>query len=105
MATIMNSGETQSKTFKPEADFGVIVRAITGNIIGDWFFHISPDGVNWTQAHDVPFSDSKLVDIIDVPVGFYFRFFGGSGSNLKVDIAYMSARIENISPIESSIID
>ena len=104
-ATIMNAGDTESKVFTPKADFGVVVRVLNGAIAGDWLFHISPDKEHWTPAHDVPFSTSKLTDIITIPNGFFCKLMGGTGNNLKVDIGYMPNAVQPQISIEGDIED
>ena len=104
-ATIMNAGDTESKVFKPKANFGAVVRVVNGAIGGDWLFHLSPDKEHWTPAHDVPFSASKLIDIITIPSGFWCKLMGGTGSNLKVDIGYMPNASQSQISIENDIED
>ena len=98
MAKLMSNGDSKSKILHAKCDFVVIARSESGSIAGDWIFKISPDRANWTPAHDVPFSDTKLVDIIEAPFGFYFQMTGGTGTNLHIDVAYIgpSAHLFNI---------
>ena len=88
MARIMNSGDSVSDIIHAKMDFAVLVRSASGAIAGDWIFKVSADKENWINAHDVPFSDTKLNDIIQAPHGFYFQLTGGTGTNLIVDVAY-----------------
>ena len=88
MARLMNEGDSVSDIIHAKMDFAVLVRSASGAIAGDWIFKVSSDKVNWINAHDVPFSDTKLNDIIEAPNGFYFQLTGGTGTNLIVDVAY-----------------
>lgn len=103
MATLMKNGDSKSDILHARTDFLVIARAESGSIAGDWIFKISPDKTNWTPAHDVPFSDTKLVDIIAAPFGAFFQLTGGTGTNLNIDVFYYGPTAHLLS-IENDII-
>lgn len=88
MALIMQNGDSVSDIIHAKMDFAVLVRSASGAIAGDWIFKVSADRTNWINAHDVPFSDTKLNDIIEAPFGWYFQLTGGTGTNLIVEVAY-----------------
>ena len=93
MAVILSAGSTESKIFKPRAKFGITLRAVSGEITGDWFLYHSSnkDAPNseWTKSHKTPFSDGDPTGRFEVPNGFYCKLFGGEGSNITAEIDYL----------------
>ena len=103
MANIMKSGDSESKIFRPRAEFGVSVRPDSGSISGNWYLQHSADNTNWVNSHEDPFSTSKQSGIFKVPDGFYCKVAGGSGTNLVVDIGYTDNQL--IKAIDNDIIN
>ena len=89
----MSVGDTESKSFKPRAKFGISLRAQTGSIDGDWFLYHSSDkslpNNKWVKSHKTAFSENDPTGRFEIPSGFYCKLFGGTGANIIAEIEYL----------------
>ena len=107
-AVIQTEGESQSKVFQPRAKFGLNVRALSDAIAGEWFLYYtsdpSRDDDQWQKAHATAFSDTNYRDTFEIPEGFYCKVFGGTGTNIEVEIGYIPTIPPKIYNIEKDIL-
>ena len=108
-AVIQTEGDSQSKVFQPKAKFGINLRALSGSIDGEWFLYYSSDpsraDAEWQKAHTTAFSDTYYKDTFEIPEGFYCKVFGGTGTNIEVEIGYIPTIPPKIYNIEKDILE
>ena len=88
MAKLMTNGDSVSKVFRPQAPFGIVARPASGSITGNWRVQVSADNVNWYDSDTTNLIDGYQ-EVFSIPIGFYCRIHGGSGTNLEIDGNYL----------------